>query len=343
MNLKNKRIIINKINQIGDVTFSLPLASALKQLEPSCKIIFLAREYTRALVENYADVDEFADWEAMSKNGLEAATAGLRALQADIIIHVTSPSKYYRATYIAAKKAGIPLRIGTARKFHSWLTCNRFVNISRSKSSLHETQLDMLFLKPLGGKKHYSLDEVIALQHYKPFKKTAECLQLLDPQKFNLILHPKTRGEHIEWPAKNFATLIQSLPTEHFNIFVTGNTKEGEQVREAMLEPFPQVHDLCGKISLNDLIELIAHADGMVCASTGPVHLAANFGIYTLGLYAPIKPFHAGRWGPVGPKAETLTLQKNCEACRYSAPCHCIAAITPHQVLAVLQRWQKQK
>ena len=180
------------------------------------------------------------------------------------------------------------------------------------------------------------------LTKYKTIKKTAECLKLLDPRKFNLILHPKTRGEFIEWPAEQFATLIKVLSPEKFNIFVTGNAKEGDQVREAMIAPFAHLHDLCGKISLNDLIELIAHADGLICASTGPVHLAANLGINTLGLYAPIKPFDSGRWGPVGPKAEVLCVDKSCEDCRFEKKCHCVSEITPLQVQAVVLRWEEE-
>lgn len=340
--IKNKRIIINKISQIGDVTFTLPLASELKRIDPSCTIIFLAKGYIRPLVENYEDVDEFADWDEISKEGIDGATEGLRALKADIIIHVVLPSRFYRDTYIAAKRAKIRIRLGITFKFYNWISCNRFVHISRGKSGQHETQLDLLFAKPFGGKSHYSLDDVIRLRKYKSIKKTADCLRLLDTTKFNLILHPKTRGEHIEWPPEKFAILIKLLPPEKFNIFVTGNSKEGDQVREVMIAPFSHVYDLCGKISLNDLIELIAYADGMICASTGPVHLAANLGINTLGLYAPVKPFDSSRWGPVGSRAEVLCVERSCIDCRVTKQCHCISEIMPLQVQAVVLRWQDE-
>ncbi|MBL4647415.1 MAG: hypothetical protein JKY13_00410, partial [Gammaproteobacteria bacterium] len=65
MNLKNKRIILTKITEMGDVLATLPLASAIKKLEPTCHIIFLAREYTRTMIEHYQDVDAFVDWQKM--------------------------------------------------------------------------------------------------------------------------------------------------------------------------------------------------------------------------------------------------------------------------------------
>ncbi len=342
MNLKNKRIIISKINQIGDVICALPLASAIKKLEPSAHIIFMGTQYTRELIEHYLDVDEFANWNTIYQdNDEEAAVKQFQALQADIIIQVlaTRPGDIISRV---AKKAKIPLRIGTSHRLRNWLTCNRLVNIGRSQCKYHETQYDMMFMQALGGKKHYSLQEIIALRRFKPLTKTPRVQSLLDPDRFNLILHPKTRCAHIEWKPEQYGELIRLLPTEKFKIFVTGSKAEGDIVREAMLAPFPHVVDLCGNTSLSELMELIQNIDGLVCASTGPVHLAAAFNVKTLGLYAPIRPFHAGRWGPVGSQASSLSLSKKCNDCRNKSFCPCIWELTPQQVCDVLLRWNQE-
>ncbi|MGA2655198.1 MAG: glycosyltransferase family 9 protein [Gammaproteobacteria bacterium] len=336
MDLKNKRIIISKTNQIGDVIFALPLASAIKQLEPTATVIFLGTHYTRELIEHYQDVDEFVDWNEIYRDNDEAAAVKhLQALNADIIIHVRPKKTICRV----AKKAKIQLRIGSRSRFYCWFTCNRLISISRKKCELHETQYDMMFMQALGGKTFYSLDEIIALRHFKPLPKSTEIQALLDPQRFNLILHPKTRGEHIEWSPAHFAELIRLLPEDKFKIFVTGSQAEGDKVRDIMLTPFPHVVDLCGKITLSELMKLIQNIDGLVCASTGPVHVAAAFAINTLGLYAPIRPFHAGRWGPVGKHATSITIDKKCEDCRRLTACHCINEITPEQVRDVIIGW----
>lgn len=339
MDLKNKRIILSKVNQIGDVIFALPLASAIKQLEPSATIIFLDTLYTRELTTHYQDVDELVDWNTIYQNKNEEEAANhLRQLNADIIVHVMA-NKPSNIICRVAKKAKIPVRIGTGRRLYTLLHCNRWVNIGRSKCEFHETQYDMMFMKALGGKKHYSLEEIITLRRFKPLPKTSSALSLLDPNRFNLVLHPKTRGEHIEWKPEQFGALIRLLPQNQFKIFVTGTQIEGDKVRHAMLEPFPHVVDLCGKINLSELMQFIQNADGLICASTGPVHLAAAFGIRTLGLYAPIAPFHARRWGPVGKNATSITVDKKCDACRYSLACRCVWEISPQQVLDVVLKW----
>ena len=336
INIHQKRIIISKTNQIGDVTFSLPLASALKKIDPTCVILLMGKTYTQSLVSFYPDIDEFIPWEKIIESSGDAAQK-LADYKADIIIHV------YPRRDIAqlAKKAGISIRLGNSRRLYHWMTCNRFTYVRSSGSNLHETQLDMKFLKRFGVKKIFSLKEISALRAFKSGSVAEKnpFLNLLDPHRFNLILHPKTRGQHIEWSFENFSRLVELLPDEKFKIFVTGSEEEGKLIRSSLMaRHFDRLNDLTGKMSLEELMTFIAKANGLIAASTGPVHLAANLGIHTLGLYAPIRPFHAGRWGPVGEKAEILCVNKNCEACRYSQ-CHCINEITPEEVSAVLFRW----
>ena len=323
-----RRILIAKVNQLGDVTMSLPLASALKRAEPTCTIIFLGRGYTKELIEAYADVDEFADWDALR-------AGGLGPLRADILLNITDDRKVYAAGYAA----GIPVRVGSLRKPGTWLTCTHWVNIDRNGSGLHETQLDMQFLKPLDGVQwQYSLPEIMALRRFRVIPAPSPALaSLLDPTRFNLILHPKTRGQHQEWPVERFQELIAGLPRDRFNIFITGSAQE--RCADAVWPP--GVHDLVGRTTLADLLHLIAAADGLIAASTGPVHLAANFGKWTLGLYTQKKPQYAVRWGPVGPKAQVLTAPSMCDYCQrdFKTACWCLESISAAEVAGIVFSW----
>ena len=335
IHVKNKRILITKTNQIGDVTFALPIASILKQLDSSCTVVFLARSYTRDLVELYQDVDEFVDWEALKQLTQQQIVANLQKLNIDIIIHVIADKFLAKV----AKKAKIPVRIGNSRRLYNWFYCNKLVRVKRKDSELHESQLDMQFLRPFHTNYNtYSLDDIIRIRKYKHNTARSKFIDMIDKDKFNLILHPLTRGRHIEWSQEHFASLIRALNHERVNIFVTGSEEEGILVRELLVEPFNYVTDLSGKMSLSELINFISNADGLIAASTGPVHLAANFSINTLGLYAPIRPFHAGRWGPIGKNVTILNIDKNCSECRFRR-CVCINEITVQQVLNVVNGW----
>lgn len=332
IDLHNKTVILSKINQIGDVIFSLPAASILKKMYPSCKIVFLiSYSKTKDLLSFATDVDEILDYEELNGMSDQDAARVISNLNADAVIHFLPNKRIAKLMHMA----GVNIRVGTSARWYNLLYCNRFVYLRRSDSNLHESVLDMMLLKPFTGKKSYLKDEiegVIRLKH--------ESSNYLDPNKFNLIIHPKTRGEHIEWDLNNYANLIKSLPQDKFNIIVTGSLTEGEKIANDLLEPCKSiVTNLTGKTSLHDLIALISQADGLIAGSTGPVHIAAAYGINTLGLYAPIKPFDSSRWGPIGLKATSLSVDKDCSYCRDGRSCLCVNEITLQQVLAVINSW----
>ena len=93
-------------------------------------------------------------------------------------------------------------------------------------------------------------------------------------------------------------------------MFFTGTEREASFFREKIPHS-PFVHDLSGQMNLDELIAFIAHADVLVAASTGPLHLAGILNVQTIGLFSSVKPIHAGRWKPLGIKVLIINDEKN--------------------------------
>jgi len=296
-NIQN--ILLSRTDSIGDVILSLPMAGVLRQLYPKSKILFLGQSYTQPIVNACEHVDEFHNWDEVKESNSKDQTSFLESLGADVIVHVYPKSEIAHA----AKRAGIRKRIGTMNRWYHWLTCNKLRRLSRKKSPLHEAQLNLQLLKPLGAKILYGKEEI--QERYglklKPLEPHLE--MRLSSDKFNLILHPTSKGSAMEWGVENFVQLIKTLPRERYDLFITGTEKEGERIRDALdFEP-GVVHDMTGKMTLDELIGFIARADGLLAASTGPLHMAAALGIHAIGLYPSRRPMHPGRWAPLGRKA----------------------------------------
>jgi len=320
-----KRIIISRTDAIGDVILTLPLAVYLKQQYPVCDIIFLGRNYTKAIAEICPAIDSFISWDDISTDPV----GELKKLNADAIIHVFPRKEIAKAS----RKAGIQLRVGTSHRTFHWLNCNRRINFTRKNSDLHEAQLNFELLKGIGVSHVPTMAELAAMQLLSPRGALrADLHELIDKAKFNLILHPGSRGSAREWGIDRFAELIKILPADKFNIFLTGTEKEGEMFRNELSEPFPQVTDLSGKLSLNELILFIGQCNGLTAASTGPLHIAAALGIHAIGLYPPIRPMHPGRWAPIGKKIKVFVADKECYACRKAAQCACMREISAADV-----------
>ena len=325
MNRSISNIVLSRTDSIGDMVLALPTAKVLKDHFPDTKIYFLGREYTRPVVNacKYADgfigLDDFLNKKLIIDN---------RQLQA--IVHV----KPFAAAAKRAKQLHIPLRIGTTNRLYHWTTCNRLVKLSRKKSNLHEAQLNLKLLQPFGIKKEFSPEEIsnsYGLEKLQPLKE--EFSSLIDNNKYNLILHPKSRGSAREWGLKNFIHLIHQLDTNNYKIFISGTAAEKKLVQPLLDEVPGLVTDITGAMQLEQFMSFISKCDGLVACSTGPLHIAAALGKDALGIYAPMRPLYAGRWGPVGKNAEVFVVNKICRDCAKNAmPCHCTEEVEPEWI-----------
>jgi ADP-heptose:LPS heptosyltransferase len=351
-----KRIIISRTDNLGDVILTLPMAGILKQYFPDSTIIFLGKKYTKPILDACKHVDEFLDWDEL-KQMLDAGCwmEASGKIRADIILHVFPVKEIQKL----AKIAKIPLRIGTSHRWYSWLYCNKLIHYSRIKSNLHEIQLNLKLLEPLGIKKEFPLSEIPSF--YGLTKLASSRVDELTSSSahqfisslvsefggqipasrgvFNLILHPKSKGSAREWGLENFSKLIGLLPEDKFRISVTGTKEEGALMKDFLYQHRNRINDMTGKLSLSELLVFINSYDGLVAASTGPLHIAAALGKRAIGIYAPMRPIFPARWAPLGKNATYLVLDKKCDACKKSGDCECIRAIRPEEVAEKLVKW----
>lgn len=298
--MKAERILISRTDNIGDVILTLPMATVLKQHFPDSEILFLGKPYTRPLIDDCQFIDEYIDWEQV-RHDLNL----FRDINADLIIHVFNN----REVAELAKKAKIKRRLATSHRLYNLWTCNRFVHFSRRKSDLHEAQLNLKMLTPLGIKDDFPLEKIAELYGWLPGNPDKTRFRsYFSESKFNLILHIKSFGNAKEWDAINFLELVKQLPADKFHFLITGTEKEGNMLHEEIPEifSFDNCTDVTGKFEMEDFYQFVPCADGLVACSTGPLHIAASKGIHALGLYPSARPKHAGRWGPIGPKAEFI-------------------------------------
>ena len=326
------KIIISRTDAIGDVILTLPLAGILKKYKANVELIFLGRDYTEQIIKNSKFVDQFISWDKIKDLNSKEQVKIFKELNADIILHIF-PNKQIAKL---AKSAKIKYRIGTSHRPYHWYTCNKMLNLGRRKSKLHEAQLNIKLLNGLGIKKDFSLSEI---PDYYGFTKNKtlnkELSKLLDKTKFNLILHPKSHGSAREWGIDNFKELVDLLPEDKYKIFITGTEKEKKEIGDLLYHQ--KITDLTGKLNLQEFIDFISNADGLVAASTGPLHIAAAFGKKAIGIYPPIEPMHPQRWAPIGENADFLVVNKKCNDCRKGAFCHCMQEITAQELIRKLE------
>lgn len=299
-----KHILIARTDSIGDVMLTLPTCGVIKKYFPDCLITFLGKNYTKDIIGSCSHVDHFLNADELFAMDEKAQIALLQQAKYDAVVHVF-PTKEVTAI---CKKANIPLRIATTNRLFTWFTCNKKIHFSRKKSDLHESQLNMKLLRGLGIDFIPTLAE---MPDYYGFSGEKGLIEKYKTErtlgKYRVLLHPLSKGSAINWSLANFRKLIDLLPSDEFELVVTGTSAEGDAIKKNWGAMPAGVIDATGKYSLKELIAFISCGDALIAASTGPLHIAAATGIHAIGLYSNRRPIHPGRWRPLGKNATVVT------------------------------------
>jgi len=140
----------------------------------------------------------------------------------------------------------------------------------------------------------------------------------LSPKTYMVIVPGAEYGPAKRWPIHHFAELIAKLG---FPVVLLGSAKENalcESIREQALQITNGkiIHNLAGKTSLVDAIQIIAHAQSMVSNDSGLMHVAAAFGIPQVAIFGSSSPLHTP---PLNEHAKVLWLKEieglDCSPC----------------------------
>ncbi|MBC7446775.1 MAG: glycosyltransferase family 9 protein [Hymenobacteraceae bacterium] len=333
--------LISRPDAIGDVVLTLPMAGWLKQQHPGCRVVFLGRAYTAAVIAACAHVDAFVDADELRALPPAAQVARVRALALDVWIHALPDRHLARL----AQRAGVSVRVGTNRRWWHWLTCNRLVSLSRKNSDLHEAELNLRLLAGVGITEFPALAAIPALYgltHVAPMTATVRALlgPAPAPGRLWVVLHPKSRGSGREWPLTHYAALARGLHAAGHRVLLSGSATEADLLTDFRRENAAFLTDLTGRLTLSELLAVLREADALVASGTGPLHLAAALGRRAVGLFPPLRPIHPGRWGALGERAVSLITpaRTSCNDCvGRPAACHCLPEISPAQVAAALE------
>ena len=292
----NKILIARTENRIGDIVLTLLLTGILKSHLPHIRIVYLGSGYADPIIKKTSSVDEFHNWNIYKD---------LSGYNADAIMLLSPGLEIAKAAW----RAKIPIRIGTARRWHHWLYATHWVLLKHRPSYLHEIQIMTPFLKALGIKEPTSID---CLHCYYGWQKQHNQLYpgVISDTKRNIILHPKSRGSAPEWPLEHYCQLAHLLKAKNYNVILSGTEKEKRYIHQYYPDLFavPDITNTIGQYDhdLMSFCNLVEQADCLVASSTGPVHLAAAAGIHTISLYAPVRPQHPERWKPIGKRVQVL-------------------------------------
>lgn len=309
-----KKILIVRTDRIGDVVLSIPMAEIVKQQFPNCKISYLIREYTRALLDGNLFIDDviIADeshGEILFKKNLEK----IKSKNFDTCIVVNPTLKITLMMFLAEIKN----RVGTGYRWYSVLFNNK-VYEHRKYGDKHELEYNINLLSKLGID-YKDISKEIKFHLQIDDKSSENISSILSRRGFKtgnkiIIVHPGSGGSSVDLPKEKLIELTRMLSSlENVSIIITGSKSESELCKE--FEISNSVINLSGQLDLSLLKALINRASVFISNSTGPMHIAAALGVHVIGFFPKILSCSQKRWGPYTEKKTIFVPTIDCSNC----------------------------
>lgn len=323
------RILLVRPDGIGDQILCLPVASALRHFAPGAHISFLSSAYAAPVLQHHPAIDDvipvagrerFRELVALFRGGF------------DVAIFL----KPFRRLMIAAWAARVPVRIATGYRWYS-VFANRRVYEHRHDFSKHESEYNLGLLRGLGFAPGLSAPPELALIDAE---KDWARVQLEALPRPLVVVHPGGFQAR-RWPSEHYGNLVKQLAAAGCGVVLTGSAEEGKRFNaETSLAAMTGVKDLMGKISLRQLMAVIAGSNAVVAGSTGPIHIAAALSCPVISPFDPRRCALPIRWQPLGKGVVLRPDVPTCEKCVYQACPHwdCMRRITVDQVTSMVRQ-----
>ena len=292
-----KRIIVSRTDRIGDVVLSLPVFAAMKNCFPGIQTFALVTDYTADVARSSPRIDNVMTYDP--NESIARTSKKLKAVGADAILVLFPRFKIAAASLLA----GIPIRVGTAYRWYSFLF-NKKVHEHRKMSVKNEADYNLSLVEALGCSERI-LDITLDTERSASDRIAAflneNCLTNF------IVVHPGSGGSAHDWSADSFREMIKSAADNlSQNIIVTG-TEDERFLCKKVSEGISNAINTAGRFSMLEFMALVSKAGLFISNSTGPLHIAAAVGTPVIGLYPNKKPMTPVRWAPLTDKKIILT------------------------------------
>ena len=333
--LHEPRILIWKLSALGDVVLATPSLRAIRRQFPRARTTLVVGRATFEVVARCPYLNDIIIFDAKGKDrGPWRQWKFLRRLRRSAF-DLSVDLQNSRKTHLMAWLAGIPVRIGYARKF-GWLL-NRGVRVPR------------VVLAPVAHQ-HYLLTKAGIAPDGDTLELWPSMLEEQDADEFlastrrgaqrQIVgVHPGGSGrwKTKRWDLERWARLCDALAQRNIRVVITGGPEEqplGVALTRMMSsKPINAI----GQTSLLGWACLIKRCDVFVAHDSASLHLAAAVGTRAVALFGPTDP---ARHLPPSFVGQVITRDVFCSPC-YSPSCltithACMKRIGVDDVLAAV-------
>jgi heptosyltransferase-2 len=298
------RILVSRIDRIGDVVLSTPVPREIKKTHPNSFVSVLVRKYTRDIYLNNPYVDEIILFDEEDNSKPKPFWQLVREIRKFNFTHAFMLLPNERLNWLLFL-AGIPNRIGVGHKLYQFLSFSKYVDRKKYIPLRHEADYCLDMIRKIGIEPHNMKPEIF-LSKEEALKKD-EIKKKLAPNGELLIGINTTSGKSSpNLTLQEYRKLIVHLSEEsNIRVIVTDNNLPDE-IKNIKDVPYPNIG-----LSLRESIINFSTLDLLISASTGPMHICAALKVPTISMFCPLPACSPKLWGPLGNKSEIILPEEN--------------------------------
>lgn len=332
-----ERILVIKLDHLGDVLLATPVFSNLRRAYPSAELHALTGAWSRVVLEKHPDVDNVIEYNssAFCRTGQPTSLREtfklyrqLHRQKYDLMVELRSD---WRIVWFAFGRL-TPKRLSRAAlQIASKLGFAQF-------SGIHETtrNLDVLNQTGIPTPLRIAIFSVTAAD--KKWASDFLATYQIDRQLPLIAIHPGSPIALKRWLPERYAELADWLIAQkRAQILFVGVADEIPIIAEIQAGMRGESINIAGKTSLTQLASILHTCNVFVGNDSGPMHLAAAVGTQTIGLYGPGDPT---RFGPAGERCQTIRRKSGCPClgttCRFGKA-GCMSEIQVADVIQTLE------
>lgn len=348
------RILVIRLDLIGDLVLSMTFVRALKRTYSGAEIDLLALPSSAQIVQDDPDLTNVIPYDPNVWRRPKALAQGRNWRSAFSVIRRLRSRRYDIAVSVfgnwaamLAVASGARRRVGFGREsYPGFMTDSLAGRHWLPGERLHEVDYCLKLARAAG----------VAITDDDRIPRLFVATSVRD--ELNTLLHDlgvrqdkpliachvaSNNGQSKRWPIPYWATLLDRLIRElGVQVVLTGAPGDLPLIELVTRRMEQTAFNLAGKTSLTQLAALLQRADIMISGDSGPMHIAAAVGTPLIAIHGPTDPAHSG---PVSPSATILRSGIWCSPCytvKAPADCRfyttqCMKNITPARVFEVVE------
>ncbi len=320
-----RRILVLRLDRLGDLVLTLPALAELRHLAPEAEIELAVGSWNEELARGLPFVDRIrvvdAPWAAWDKEaGWAAAARVMRARTApDLAIDFQGDIRVN--LLMALSRARSRAGYGDTGGGHLLTHRGRW----DESRSWYRQSMDLLEVLFPGASVPGKIEPYNFLlpEDRQSGRELLGTTGLADCPRPWVGIHPSAGRGIKQWEIEKFAALAEKLAeTASASILITGGPSDRGLVEEVVNRAGVATHRLVAETGVRAFSAVLEQLDLFVTGDTGPMHIAHAVGAPNLAIFGPSDPV---RYGPEGNGDKRAVLRQ----ALYCSPCNMIRKPPP--------------